>query len=122
VLIDVSQLSGAAFDQVLALSRAPVIASHSDVRGLVDNSRNLSDSQLATLKAKKGVIAINAFSAYLRARSPETLKRVTNLQREFGGPALSVEQRPTMTVAITTLSAPSPRPASPIWSTRSTMR
>jgi len=53
VLIDVSQLSDAAFDQVLALSRAPVIASHSDVRGLVDNSRNLSDSQLATLKAKR---------------------------------------------------------------------
>jgi len=43
------------------------------------------------------VIAINASSAYLRARSPETLKRVTDLQREFGlaagGPALSVEQQ-----------------------------
>lgn len=93
VLIDVSQLSDAAFDQVLALSRAPVIASHSDVRGLVDNSRNLSDGQLDALKAKGGVIAINAFSAYLRARSPETLAAVAALQREYGlkpgGAALS---------------------------------
>lgn len=84
VLIDVSQLSDAAFDQVLALSRAPVIASHSDVRALVDNSRNLSDAELDALKANNGVIAINAFSAYLRARSPATLKAVSNLQQSYG--------------------------------------
>lgn len=84
ILIDVSQLSDAAFDQVLALSRAPVIATHSDVRSLVDTSRNLTDAQFDTLKAKGGVIAINAFSAYLRARSPETAKAVADLQREYG--------------------------------------
>lgn len=84
ILIDVSQLSDAAFDQVLALSRAPVIASHSDVRALVDTSRNLSDPQLDALRAKGGVIAINAFSAYLRPRSPATSKAVTDLQRSFG--------------------------------------
>lgn len=66
VLIDVSQLSDAAFDQVLALSRAPVIASHSDIRALVPNGRNLTDAQLDALKAKGGVVAINAFSHYLR--------------------------------------------------------
>lgn len=84
VLIDVSQLSDAAFDQVLALSRAPVIASHSDVRGRVDASRNLTDAQLDALKASGGVIGINAFSAYLRARSPQTLKAVAELQAEYG--------------------------------------
>lgn len=87
VLIDVSQLSDAAFDQVLALSRAPVIASHSDVRGLVDTGRNLSDAELDALKAKGGVIAINAFSAYLRARGPETIAAVTALQKSFGLPS-----------------------------------
>lgn len=86
VLIDVSQLSDAAFAQVLALTRAPVIASHSDVRGLVDNACNLSDAQLDALKANGGVIAINAFSAYLRARSPATLAAVAALQVEFGLP------------------------------------
>ncbi|MFA6114714.1 MAG: dipeptidase [Sphingomonas sp.] len=97
VLIDVSQLSEAAFDQVLALSRAPVIATHSDVRALVDNARNLSDAQLDALKAKAGVIGINAFSAYLRARSPGTLKAVADLQAEYGltpaGKALSTERQ-----------------------------
>lgn len=98
ILIDVSQLSDAAFDQVLALTRAPVIASHSDVRALVDNSRNLSDAELDALKANGGVIGINAFSAYLRARSPETLKAVADLQREFGldpagGKTLSPERQ-----------------------------
>ena len=94
VLIDVSQLSDAAFDQVLALSRAPVIASHSDVRHLVDNSRNLSDNQLDALKAKGGVIAINAFSAYLHARSPETLAAVAALQKEFGLPSAGAALSP----------------------------
>lgn len=97
VLIDVSQLSDAAFDQVLALSHAPVIATHSDVRALVDNTRNLSDTQLDVLKAKGGVIGINAFSAYLRARSPVTLKAVADLQAEYGltptGKALSPERQ-----------------------------
>jgi microsomal dipeptidase-like Zn-dependent dipeptidase len=66
VLIDVSQLSDEAFDQVLALSRAPVIATHSDVRALIDNGRNLTDAQLDAIAAKNGVVAINAFSRYLR--------------------------------------------------------
>lgn len=84
ILIDVSQLSDAAFDQVLQLSRAPVIATHSDVRAIVGNSRNLTDAQLDALKANGGVIAINAFSAYLRPRSAQTLDGVAALQREFG--------------------------------------
>ncbi len=98
ILIDVSQLSDAAFDQSLSLSRAPVIASHSDVRGLVDNTRNLSDARLDALKAKGGVIAINAFGAYLRARSAATLKAVADLRTEYGlsaegGTALSPERQ-----------------------------
>ncbi|MDB5674225.1 MAG: peptidase, partial [Sphingomonas bacterium] len=77
---------------------APVIATHSDVRGLVDNARNLSDAQLAALKAKDGVIAVNAFSAYLRARSPATLGAVAALQHQYGlsptgGVTLSPEQQ-----------------------------
>jgi microsomal dipeptidase-like Zn-dependent dipeptidase len=70
VLIDVSQLSDAAFADVLTLSTAPVIASHSDLRAIVDNGRNLTDAQLDALKANGGVIGINAFSAYLRPRDP----------------------------------------------------
>jgi len=84
VLIDVSQLSDAAFDQVLSLSRAPVIATHSDIRALVDTGRNLSDAQLDALKSNGGVIGINAFSAYLRARSPQTMQAISALQAAYG--------------------------------------
>lgn len=84
VLIDVSQLSDAAFADVLGLSTAPVMATHSDVRALVDNSRNLSDAQLDALKANGGVIAINAFGAYLRPHDPAITARLEALKREFG--------------------------------------
>lgn len=84
VLIDVSQLSEKAFDQVLALSRAPVVATHSDVRALVDNGRNLTDAQLDAIKAKGGVVAINAFSAYLHPDSRETKAAIAALEQEFG--------------------------------------
>jgi len=66
VLIDVSQLSSPAFQQVLSLTKAPVVATHSGVKGIVDNSRNLSDDELALLQKNGGVIQIVAFSNYLR--------------------------------------------------------
>lgn len=84
ILIDVSQLSDAAFADVLALSKAPVVASHSDVRALVDNGRNLTDAQLDALGKNGGVIAINAFSAYLRPRDPAFTARLEALKAEYG--------------------------------------
>ena len=84
VLIDVSQLSDAAFDDALRLSKAPVIATHSDLRTLVDNPRNLTDAQLDRLKANGGVVAINAFQAYLAQFAPGMLAKLEALKREFG--------------------------------------
>lgn len=84
ILIDVSQLSDPAFDDVLRLTRAPVIASHSDIRALVPNSRNLTDAQLDAIKANGGVVAINAFTPYLRKPSAGTQAAVAALQAEYG--------------------------------------
>jgi microsomal dipeptidase-like Zn-dependent dipeptidase len=66
ILIDVSQLSTPAFKQVLSLTKAPVIASHSGVRAIVDATRNLSDEELDLLRRNGGVISVVAFSNYLR--------------------------------------------------------
>src|SRR5215469_5300062 len=66
ILIDVSQLSTPAFRQVLGLTKAPVTASHSGIRALVDATRNLSDEELDLLKRNGGVISVVAFSNYLR--------------------------------------------------------
>src|SRR5258708_161792 len=66
MLIDVSQPSTPAFEQVLSRTKAPVVATHSGVKGIIDSPRNLSDEELALLKKNGGVIQIVAFSNYLR--------------------------------------------------------
>jgi len=85
ILIDISQLTPAGVAQTLALSRAPVIASHSNVRALVDNPRNLSDAQLRAIAAKGGVVAINAFGAYLHKVTPAERARIDAAAAKVGG-------------------------------------
>ena len=64
-VIDISQLSKAATLEVLALSNAPIIASHSNVRMLSDVSRNLSDEEIDLIGKNGGVIHIAPFRGYL---------------------------------------------------------
>ncbi|WP_239510323.1 membrane dipeptidase, partial [Enterobacter hormaechei] len=59
--------------QVLELSRAPVIASHSNARAVIDHPRNLDDATLQAIAAKGGVVAINAYSSWVKAFPPEAL-------------------------------------------------
>jgi len=65
VVIDVSQLTPAGVFQTLARSQAPVIASHSAVKGCVDAPRNLGDDELQGIAAKGGVLHIVAFAGPL---------------------------------------------------------
>jgi microsomal dipeptidase-like Zn-dependent dipeptidase len=98
ILIDVSQLSSPAFKQVLSLTKAPVAATHSGVKGIVDNTRNLSDEELEILKKNGGVIQMVAFSNYVRPIPKEITDRQKALRAEFGlegeaGPATLPEAR-----------------------------
>jgi membrane dipeptidase len=65
LMIDVSHPSMEANMQTLALSRAPVIASHSSARALNDVSRNLSDEELLAIRDNGGVVQATAFRSYL---------------------------------------------------------
>ncbi|WP_165225528.1 membrane dipeptidase [Aquisphaera insulae] len=79
VIIDVSQLTRDAVLQTAKLSRAPVIASHSAVRALVDSPRNLTDAELDAIKSTRGVVHIVAFDYYLkspRSGADAEIKRV----------------------------------------------
>jgi membrane dipeptidase len=69
IMVDLSHLSRVAAMQAMALSKAPVIASHSSVRALVDHNRNLDDEQLRALKKNGGVVQIVAYAGYLKAGS-----------------------------------------------------
>jgi len=84
VLIDVSQLSTHALEQVISLSSAPVAATHSAVKGLVDTPRNLSDEELQLVKKNGGVVQIVAFSNYLRPLPKQYGDQIAALQAEFG--------------------------------------
>ncbi|WP_122596168.1 membrane dipeptidase, partial [Pseudomonas viridiflava] len=66
VIIDVSQMSSKALEQVSQLSRTPMVASHSAPRALVDIPRNLSDEEMQLIKHSGGVVQVVAFPAYLK--------------------------------------------------------
>jgi membrane dipeptidase len=70
MMIDVSHPSKASALEAMALSRAPVIASHSAVRSLADVSRNMDDETMMALKANGGVIQVVAYSTYLKNDPP----------------------------------------------------
>ena len=86
VVIDVSQLTPRAVMQTLELSRAPVIASHSAVRTLVDETRNLTDAELDAIAAKGGVVHLPPFNTYLAPRPPEFVARLGEIRARFGLP------------------------------------
>jgi membrane dipeptidase len=58
VLLDVAHASTATIGDALEIATRPVIASHTGVRGVADNTRNLSDAQLVGIAATGGVVGI----------------------------------------------------------------
>ncbi len=84
VMVDVSHSSDTTTLQVIAASRAPVIASHSALKALNDIPRNMSDKALAALAARGGVAQIVAFEGYLKAPRPEKVAAVKALREELG--------------------------------------
>jgi membrane dipeptidase len=68
VMVDVSHLSDAAFDQVHATARRPFIASHSNCRAVCPNRRNLTDEMIRAIADRGGVMGINLAPGFL---SPE---------------------------------------------------
>ncbi|CAG1770424.1 partial membrane dipeptidase, partial [uncultured bacterium] len=88
MMIDISHPSKASSMQTFALSRAPVIASHSGVRALCNHSRNMDDEQLLALKKNGGVIQVVAFATYVKCDPPpvERAPAIAQLYTDFGNP------------------------------------
>ncbi|MDA9276231.1 dipeptidase [Flavobacteriaceae bacterium] len=68
LMIDISHPSKEAITQMIELSVAPVIASHSSARALRDHPRNLDDEQLNLVKDNGGVIQVTALGSFLTDR------------------------------------------------------
>ena len=71
MMIDVSHVSDQSFYDVLKLSKAPVLASHSCSRALCDNPRNLTDDMLGALAANNGVVQMCILSDYVKKPVPD---------------------------------------------------
>jgi len=91
MMIDVSHVSDQTFDDVLAATRAPVIASHSAARALTNSPRNLTDDQLRALAANGGVCMVNFYAAFIdekyrqawAAQKPDLLAASEALRAEY---------------------------------------
>jgi len=67
MLVDLSHLSDAAVRDILAVSSAPVFASHSCCRALCDNPRNLPDDLIRDIARAGGVVQVNFYPSFLSA-------------------------------------------------------
>ena len=75
ILLDVSHLNEGGFWDLARLTSQPLVATHSNVHGLCQASRNLTDKQLAAIAESGGLVGVNFATAYLRAdgrRNPKT--------------------------------------------------
>jgi membrane dipeptidase len=65
MMVDISHVADKTFWDVMATSKAPVIASHSSARALVDAPRNMTDEMLKAMTTNGGVVQVNFFSGFV---------------------------------------------------------
>lgn len=96
MMVDVSHVSDRTFYRTLVITRAPVIASHSDARALCDAPRNMTDDMLRAVAnsggpgSKGGVVQVNYFSGFVsqaykdaaKAQEPEVKKAVEDAKEK----------------------------------------
>ncbi len=86
MIVDISHASDKSFADVLAASKAPIIASHSSCRAVCDNPRNLTDDQIRALARRGGVIQICFLGAYVKTPPviPEREQAVKEMEAKYG--------------------------------------
>lgn len=84
IIPDASHSSDKVFDDLMRLSKAPIVLSHSGCKAVFDHPRNIDDARLRALAAHGGVIQINSYGTYLKSSkvSPE---RAAALRALFAG-------------------------------------
>ena len=65
IMVDVSHGSDDVFYDAVAISEAPIIASHSNARAVTDHQRNMTDDMLRLMAENGGVVQLTMLSSYL---------------------------------------------------------
>jgi len=60
IVIDLAHINAAGFDEIVAMTKKPLIVSHSNARRFYDIERNMSDAQIRTIGNRRGVIGVNS--------------------------------------------------------------
>lgn len=90
ILIDHSHASDAVFDQLLEISRAPIILTHTGADAVYEHPRNIDDARIRRLAQAGGVIQVNSFGTYLKdpAKGPpdfeDYMRHVLHILRVAG--------------------------------------
>jgi len=90
IMIDVSHSSDKSFYDMIALSKVPVIASHSSARAVCNHPRNLDDGMLRAIKEKNGVVQLCILNSYIKYQEPnpaqqEAIAKLMEKYRNFEG-------------------------------------
>jgi membrane dipeptidase len=72
IMVDLSHLNAAGFDDVAALSDAPLVATHSNAYAVTPSTRNLTDRQLAMIHETGGIVGLNFATVFLRPDGRES--------------------------------------------------
>ncbi|MEI8214068.1 MAG: dipeptidase [Planctomycetota bacterium] len=83
MLVDISHVSPATMHDVLDVSRAPILFSHSSSKTIADHPRNVPDDVLARIPQNGGVVLINFFSGFVVPESAVVLKQMADLRRSL---------------------------------------
>ena len=74
IMVDVSHGSDSVFYDAIQLSKAPIIATHSNARAVTNHKRNMTDEMLKLIAKNGGVVQLTMLSSYLR-EAPPNIKR-----------------------------------------------
>lgn len=66
IMVDLSHLNEAGFNDVAAISTAPLVATHSNAHAVTPSTRNLTDRQLRLVAESKGMVGLNYATVFLR--------------------------------------------------------
>jgi membrane dipeptidase len=98
MMVDVSHVSDKTFWDVIEITKAPIIASHSSARALTQAPRNLTDDMLRAVAKNNGVVMVNFYPAFIdeqwraawNASKPEREKEQDALEAEYKAKGLPV--------------------------------
>lgn len=91
MVIDVSHINDAGFEDVAELMKTPFIASHSNCRELCGSARNLKDSQIKAIAASGGVIGMNCHSPFVADNHSDRTARSLLAHMEYIGNLVGFE-------------------------------